>query len=173
MGGGKVTVRASDAGMELVFDASAIDPIDTLIRLELEGSAMDIPAIALDRGIRASASNVYRNQTEDYGPQMAFDGDPETRWATDAGTRQAWIAFELAKPLTVQRVRIAEAYGTRVQKFEFQSREGGEWKTVIRGKTIGQWFQEKIAPVKAREFRLQILEATEGPTITEIELIEK
>jgi alpha-L-fucosidase len=78
------------------------------------------------------------------------------------------------KPLTIQRVRIEEALGERVQKFEFQYRAGPEWKTVFAGTKIGRWYQQKLdPPVTAREFRLNILDATDGPSITDIELIEK
>jgi alpha-L-fucosidase len=116
---------------------------------------------------------VFQKQNEQYGPQEAFDNDPNTRWATDSGTKQAWIAADLGKPLTVQRVRIEEAVAERVQKFEFQYRDGKEWKTIFKGNKIGHWFQQKFEPVTAQEFRLNILEATDGPTISDIELIEK
>jgi alpha-L-fucosidase len=105
---------------------------------------------------------------------MAFDNDSHTRWATDTGTKQCWIAGDLAKPLTIQRVRIEEAIGERVQKFEFQYRNGDQWKTIYSGTKIGRWHQQKLdPPVTAREFRLNILDATDGPTIADIELIEK
>jgi alpha-L-fucosidase len=150
------------------------DPIDTLVRLECDGSVMDLEALTLASEVKATASNVYRKMTEEYGPQQAFDNNPDTRWATDAGTKQAWIAVDLGKPLTVQRVRIQEAYGQRVQKFEVQHLDGKEWKTAFTGQTIGEWFQHKFdRPITAREFRLNILDATEGPTIAEIELLEK
>jgi hypothetical protein len=61
-----------------------------------------------------------------------------------------------------------------VQKFEFQYRNGDQWKTIYSGTKIGRWHQQKLdPPVTAREFRLNILDATDGPTIADIELIEK
>jgi hypothetical protein len=105
---------------------------------------------------------------------MAFDNDTHTRWATDAGTKQCWIAADLGKPLTIERVRIEEAIPGRVRKFGFQYRDGTEWKTIYTGTEIGRWHQQKLdPPVRAREFRLHILDATDGPTISDIELIEK
>ena len=156
--------------MEITLPVQRIDPIDTIIRLELDGSAMDLPAVSLTPDVKASASNVYQKQDAEYGPQAAFDGDSQTRWATDSGMKQAWIAADLGKPRVVQHVRIEEAYGERVQKFEFQYRAGKEWKTFFTGQKIGGSFQKKFDPVKAQEFRLNILDATEGPTIAEIEL---
>ena len=77
--------------------------------------------------------------------------------------------------MTIESVRIQEAapYTGRVTKFEFQYRDGGAWKTIFSGTKIGDQFQKKFAPVKAQEFRLNILDATEGPTIAEIEFNEK
>jgi hypothetical protein len=72
-------------------------------------------------------------------------------------------------------VRIEEAgpYAGRVKQFEFQYRDGADWKTLFTGTTLGEWFQRKFDPVNAREFRLNILDASEGPTIAEIEFFEK
>ncbi len=173
LGGGAVPFSQPEGKLVLNLDPKTMDDIDTIVRLELDGSTMDLPAQALASEIKATASNVFQGQTEHYGPQQAFDNDPGTRWATDAGTRQAWIAADLGKPLTVERIRVEEAIGGRVQRFEFQYREGETWKTIFTGTQLGPWFQKRFPPVTAREFRLNILEASEGPTIADIELFEK
>jgi len=74
---------------------------------------------------------------------------PSTRWATDSVTKQAWSRFEL------------------------QDRKGDAWKTVLTGDKIGSNFTRTFPAVTAHEFRLNILDATDGPTIAEIELLEK
>jgi len=75
----------------------------------------------------------------------------------------------LNSPRTVRRVTIREEFD-RVRKFEFQSRNGGDWKTIFRGETLGSHFRREFAPVTGREFRLRVLDAANGPTINEIEL---
>ena len=108
-----------------------------------------------------------------YGPQQAFDDDPETRWATDAGTHQAWLEVDLGEPRTIGSAMIAEAdFGPRVQKFELQAKIDGQWKTFYTGKTLGEELRVKFEPVTAQVFRLNIVEATEGPTIEEFQLFE-
>ncbi len=145
-------------------------PIDTIVKLQLEGTAMDLPALEIPLNFVAEASNIYQNQTNDYGPQFAFDGDLDTRWATDEGTKQAWVAVTLNSPRTVRRVKISEAYN-RVREFELQRRDEGNWKTILEGTTLGSHFQQEFAPITGREFRLRVLDATDGPTINEIELL--
>jgi len=155
---GKLSVRVSQR-----------HPIETIVKVQLDGSAMDLPAQEIPSGFRAEASNIYHNQTNDCGPQLAFDGDLSTRWATDERTKQAWVAVTLNSPRTVRSVTISEAYD-RVRKFEFQRRDRGEWKTVFTGTTLGSHFHNEFAPITGQEFRLNVLDATDGPTINEIEL---
>ena len=132
--------------------------------------------------IHATASNVYQNQDE-FGPEMAFDNDLNTRWATDAGTKQAWIALELKKPMTVAGVTIREAYPGRVRKFELQYKEGDSWKTILPGGRLSEGadgqdgsrlgnYSVAFPPITARRLRLNILEAVEGPTIAEIRWVK-
>jgi len=174
LGGGAVSIGHSEGKLTLDLGQAALDPIDTVVRLELEGSAMDLPAVPVaEATIKATASNVFQKQTSQFGPQEAFDGDPETRWATDAGTKTAWITADLGKPRRIQGVRIDEALEERVRQFEFQYRDGESWKTIFSGQKLGPSFVQKFEPVTAQHFRLNILDASEGPTINEIELLEK
>ena len=180
LNGGKVDFTRKNGKLSLAIPQSAMVPMDTIVKLELDRPAMDVPAMDVpepmpNSGIQASASNVFEGDKTEFGPQQAFDNDGQTRWATDRGTKQAWIAADFGRPVAVEGVRIQEAapYTGRVTKFEFQYRDGDAWKIIFSAAKIGDRFQQKFAPVKAQEFRLNILEATEGPTIADIELITK
>jgi len=172
--GGTVEVAQDSQGITLRVPAKDRQEIDTIVKLELDGPAGDIRPIAMPAAgkVKAAASNVFQQMNDEYGPEMAFDDDPGTRWATDAGTHQAWISAEFSAPRTLCGVRIQEEYGQRVEKFEFQYRDGNQWKTIFSGTTLGK-FSRDFPPVVAREVRLNILQASEGPTISEIELIDK
>src|SRR6266850_3199236 len=167
LNGDKLEFAQKDGKLRIGLAISQHQTIDTIVKLQLDGSAMDLPAQEIPSGFRAEASNIYHNQTDDYGPQLAFDGDPSTRWATDEGTKHAWVGVTLNSPRTVRSVTISEEYD-RVRKFEFQCWDGGHWKTIFRGTTLGSHFRREFAPVTGREFRLRVLDATDGPTIAEI-----
>jgi len=169
LNGDKLEFAQKDGKLRIGLAISQHQTIDTIVKLQLDGSAMDLPAQEIPSGFRAEASNIYHNQTDDYGPQLAFDGDPSTRWATDEGTKHAWVGVTLNSPRTVRSVTISEEYD-RVRKFEFQCWDGGHWKTIFRGTTLGSHFRREFAPVTGREFRLRVLDATDGPTIAEIDL---
>ena len=176
--GGSVAFKQTDLGITLTVPVASHDEVDTLIALDMDQPAMgiaplNVPSGSIAFGAGATASNIYGNQASEYGPQAAFDDDSGTRWATDGGTKQCWIAADLGKPQVVQSIRIKESFGPRVQKFEFQYRAGDEWKTIFTGTTIGGQFEKSFPAVTAEEFRLNILDATDGPTISEIELGEK
>jgi alpha-L-fucosidase len=169
LNGNTLDFAQKDENLRLNVPTAQRQPIDTIVKLQLEGSAMELPALEIPLDFRAEASNIYHNQTNDYGPQRAFDGDPSTRWATDEGTKQAWVAVALNSPRIVRSIIIRESYD-RVRKFEFQRRDGDVWKTIFRGTKLGSHFHKEFAPVTGREFRLSVLDATDGPTIDEIEL---
>jgi alpha-L-fucosidase len=173
--GGTATVRQTAEGIEISVPAADRREIDTIVALTLDGPAAEVkvgrlPSASLAAGKRATASNVFGNQLRVHGPDKAVDDDPETRWATDAGTHRAWLQVDLGEPRTIGRAYISEAIARRVQEFELQAKEGDSWKTFFRGTTIGEEFSAQFPPIEARVIRLNILKATEGPTIWEFQL---
>lgn len=53
-------VKFSQQNGKLILNlGEAPDSVDTIVRLELDGSAMDVPALALTSEIKSTASNVY------------------------------------------------------------------------------------------------------------------
>ncbi len=172
--GGTVDVRQTDKGIEISVPKSHRGEIDTLIALHVQGNALDIPACtvpsdSLTAGAKATASNVFQSN-QHYSAAMAVDDDEATRWATDGGTKQAWLEVDLGKPTTFSRVKINEQYD-RVRKFELQVRRDEQWETILTGRRIGRDFSKTFDPVTARRVRLHILEAADGPTIWEFQLI--
>jgi len=175
LSGGKAEIRQSESNLQVSVLEPDRQPIDTIVALELDGPALDVPArevpepVSLTTKARATASNVFQNQPE-YGPDKAVDGQSDTRWATDAGLKSAWLEVDLGKPVTFSRARISEAFPNRVQKFELQYFEGTAWRTFLTGTTIGKSWSRNFPPVTAQRVRLNILEATDGPTIWEFSL---
>jgi alpha-L-fucosidase len=157
------------------------DEFVTVVRLKLNGGVLRLDPVAVPDassgsvavGKPATASNVFQNQQGKYGPAKALDDDAETRWATDAGTREAWLEVDLGEPVEVGRTRINEWYDhhPRVRSFEVQYRDGDDWKTAQAGGKIGTMATTTFSPIKARHWRLNILSASDGPTIKEFQLL--
>ena len=176
--GGNVTVKQADDAIEISLPASDRQEMDTIIALELDRPAGDIaplamctPSRSLATGKKATASNVFQGDAQ-YGADQAFDDNSETRWATDAGTKSAWLEVDLGKLVAVGRAVIAQAYPElkRVRTFAIEYWQDGEWKSCYRGVNLGATHEAAFEPVTAQRVRLNITEATDGPTIWEFQL---
>lgn len=120
---------------------------------------------------KTSASNIYQ-KNPGHGPEAALDGNTGTRWATDDGTKSAWLAVDLGKPAMIGSAFMLQAYPelNRVRKFAIEYKDGDTWKSCYEGKDPGASLNATFKPVTARQFRLNITEATDGPTIWEFQL---
>jgi alpha-L-fucosidase len=174
--GGKIGFSATPEALVLQKGDSAWDGIAAIVELELDQDAFAIPPISGGSALAVKsvrASNVFQN-SEDYQPAMAFDGDPDTRWATDGGTRSAWVEFELPAARAVKGLRIVQehTYAGRIESFRVEYKDGAEWKTAAEGSGTKPEQVVDFAPVTAAAFRLTIAKASDGPTISEISVID-
>jgi alpha-L-fucosidase len=176
--GGPVEFQQTGSGITLTVPAASHGAIDTLIALDLDKPAMEIPPLKVARpsgslaiGAKATASNIFQNDAG-YGADKALDDDMDSRWATDGGTSQAWLEVDLGKPNDLTKVEICEWVdsGNRVRQFKLEYKDGQAWKTIFDGNEIGAKFSRAFDPVKAQHVRLNILKASEGPTISEFRL---
>lgn len=175
--GGKVNVRQTDSALEISLPQQDRHPIDTIVAIELDRSAIDLPGItvpdpvSLAAGAKATASNVFQNQPQ-YGPDKAVDGDSETRWATDSGTKAAWLELDLRAPITLSRALIKQAYPElkRIRKFTIEYRQGDQWLVAYRGEDLPATLVARFPLITTQHIRLNISESTDGPTISEFRL---
>lgn len=177
LSGGSANVRQSETGMVVSIPEGNRQPIVTVVALELDREAgqlvaLDVPEpVSLALNAKVTASNTYQQQTE-FGPEKAVDGKGDTRWATDKGLRQAWLELDLGKSIAFKRARLSEAFPRRVQKFELQWLDGGEWRTFYTGTTIGESCSVQFGPVTAQRVRLNFTDSTDGPTLWEFQLFQ-
>ena len=118
--------------------------------------------------MKATTSNSYGGE---YLASSAIDGDPQTRWASMQP--QSSLEVDLGKPMTFNRAVISEAFSPRVQSFELQAKVGDDWKTFHTGTTLSVNYKASFEPVTAQVVRLNILQASDGPTIWEFQLMAK
>ncbi len=166
--------RGANLLLDVPPDTTGKIPQSSVQRLMELKKAIDHPDTmstppSLTFGKEARASNVY-HQDEQWSPKSAVDGDDSTRWATDDDAHQAWLEVDLDSEQTFRSAMLSEAYPNRVRRFDLQALRGTEWKTFYHGTTIGPDLRVRFKPVTARRVRLNVLEASVGPTIWEFQL---
>lgn len=177
--GGKAEVRQTAAGLEVFVAEAERRPLDTVVVLELDRSALEFAALAVPGAVslaaqaKATASNVYQRLAQ-FGPDKAVDGNRETRWATDSGTTSAWLEVDLGQPTRFSRASVRQAYPelNRVRKFAIEVWHKDDWTPCYRGEDLGAKLSARFDPVTAQRVRLNITEATDGPTIWEFQLFK-
>ncbi|MBN1126652.1 MAG: alpha-L-fucosidase [Sedimentisphaerales bacterium] len=177
LNGGKALCRQDAESVEIAVDPKDRDSLDTVVVVEIEGSAeaippIHVPSMSLATGKKVIASNVYQNIPL-YSAAMALDDDGDTRWATDSGIKQAWLQINLERSTAFNRVIIKEAYPNRIQRFQLEKRDGDSWKPFFEGETVGERGIFDFEMITAHEVRFNILDATDGPTIWEFALIHR
>ena len=178
MDGTPVKVESGEGVFKVHVPAEPWDGVATVVVLTVDGDSMSIPPLAaIDcmsiPGAKASASSVIGNNPR-YAAESAIDDDSTTRWATPAGTHKAWLRIDFAGETTFSGIKIAEECcekGSRVRRWELQKLVGEEWKTVYEGKGIGARFKATFAPVTAKTIRIDVLDAVEGPTFSDVRLM--
>jgi alpha-L-fucosidase len=173
--GPEIAVITKSDTLSLEIPDASWDEIDTIVELSINGDAMDIAPIKATSqtnipGAKATASVIYQNDPQ-YGAEMVLDGDVQSRWATPEGTKESWLKIDFAKETTFNGIQIEEAlsgHSSRVKKFELQKQDGSSWTTIHRGTALGAHFKTTFPSVTTKAIRLNILDASDGPTLSEI-----
>ncbi len=126
------------------------------------------PPVALSEGKPARASSTWRDAG--FEAAKAFDGDEVSRWGADNDARSGWLEVDLGAETEVGRAIVMEIGYPRTQKFAIEYKAGDAWQPAVTGAGIAGRRVYDFAPVKARCFRLHVLEANEVPTIEEFQL---
>ncbi|MCB1132363.1 MAG: alpha-L-fucosidase, partial [Verrucomicrobiae bacterium] len=179
LNGPSVAHSVKDDILSLEVPANAWDEIDTIVELTISGDSMEIAPLKASAqsnipGAKATASVIYGNNPE-FAADMVLDGDLDTRWATPNGTKKCWLQIDFTKETTFSGIQIEEAWAghsSRVKKFELQKKSANGWETFHSGGGLGAHFKATFEPVTTSAIRLNILNASEGPTIKEVMLIQ-
>ncbi|MBI9017400.1 MAG: alpha-L-fucosidase [Phycisphaerae bacterium] len=111
---------------------------------------------------QVTASSIW---DDSYKAEFAIDGDSNTRWGAKEGSRSGWLEFDLGEKQNIQRIVISEAGYNRIQQYQMQVKVGDQWHTFLEGDTIGN-MDKSFGSVKGQFFRLNIIKASEVPTIS-------
>jgi len=175
--GGRVKLSQTAKAFSVAVAAEERDPLDTIVKLELDGSAVDLPITtsfsgSLTRDKAATASSEWKEAGRDHSAAMAVDGNSPTFWGADSAdaTTNSWLEVDLGQPETLSSVQIEEAAGKRIEEFSVEFLNNAVWTPIITGTGVGSDFKISFSPVTAQRVRLHITKASNNPCISEFEL---
>lgn len=168
---GKTLVEASLKGGKLVSlkvtpASREKDIVDWLGKHPAWEPLKPRPSLAQGKPITASSQFVEPG----YDANLANDGDPKTRWASDFGARSGWLEIDLGGEVEIGSVLVSEIEWKETRKFTIEVKQGGAWKEVAQGSTIGTDKEIVIAPVKATHVRLKVAESANAININEFQV---
>lgn len=124
-------------------------------------------------GKAVSASNV-RQQHGKFAPENGTDGDLDTYWAADEGTRQASLEIDLQESTTFDRILLQEPirFGQRIAEFQVKAWVGGKWMDLASGTTIGYKRILRVPQIKTERVQIIILDAINTPALSNLGLFK-
>jgi alpha-L-fucosidase len=126
------------------------------------------PPEPLSLGKAARASSTWPEPG--YEARKAVDGDGTTRWGAARDARSGWLEVDLGNEARIGRVVILEEGYHRTEEFVVEWKDGEAWRELAKGTTIAGDQAIDFPPVTARYVRLNILKASEVPTIEELQV---
>jgi alpha-L-fucosidase len=147
--------------------AGKIRAIDVKTLREVGEMIRNPPPTALSAGKPARASSVWGPGFE---AAKAFDDDEETRWGAAPGSRSGWLEVDLGKEAEIARAVVAEIGYPRTRQFVIEYKAGDAWQPLHRGRAIAGRQTYDFPAVTTRYVRLNVLSASEVPTIEEFQL---
>ncbi|HUA64832.1 MAG TPA: lamin tail domain-containing protein [Alphaproteobacteria bacterium] len=115
----------------------------------------------------ASASSVWDDDYADYGPALANDGNPDTRWNTAYPTlAQEWLELDWPTPITFNRTAYSQ-FESRISGYQIQHWNGSSWIVDVNGGTMGAYATDIFPTVTASKVRLVLTNMTSAPSIYE------
>lgn len=120
-----------------------------------------------------TASSTRGKSTPFFQPSQILSKNLDLYWAPVEGVTTGYLTLDLGSTLSFNVVKIQEAVhmGQRVRKYHIDVKEqGGTWKTVATGTTIGYKKLDQITKVQSQFVRIVIDEARAEPLIAAVGL---
>jgi alpha-L-fucosidase len=164
----KQVLKSATTNGHLVIEVpkEAPDNIATVIAIQIVGEPT--AEAAPSKGLKGNASTFEPG----FEPSKAFDGNLGTRWKAAQNEKTGWLEADFGKPVKICAVAVQEggSFEKNISKYQFEYKDGTEWKVIFTGKTIGQGFMKAFPTVEAQQFRLNVTESKATPFITDMQL---
>lgn len=122
---------------------------------------------AIRNTFRTNLAEGASAQASESDANLILDGNPDTYWCPEEGTEQATIEVDLQEEKEFNHIVLQEnRYSQRIEKFELEVQQDGEWKPLWSGTVVGYKRICRFDNVTSRYIRLKITESRWCPTIS-------
>ena len=174
--GGKIKCSKVKGGNIIEFDGKLLQPINTIVKIEVAGNAMDIKpmdvtpqSLSYMKKVSAS-SNPDPNWTD---IKSINNGDwVGTCWQPANDDKAPWAEIDLGKSQKIVKAVLYES-GQNIKAFELQYKSVNGWKTFYKGKAIGAKAEIGFKKIDAQFIRLVISSFSATPGLYEIILLNE
>ena len=163
--GGPLQFKTGRGGLHLTMpDREGARPVFVCIKLELDRTAFDLPAIDAQANLAATARIVPSSVRSGWGVEGLFDNLGDTAWDPDGEDLTSSLEFDLGKGQPIG----SASFSQRAQRlgwpqsfrYELKSRasEDEPWQSVYKAHScLGGIPVLELKPVRARYLRLEII----------------
>jgi alpha-L-fucosidase len=169
LAGGDVRVTQDSSALVVEVPERDRRPVDTVVRLRLDGPALGIAPIALPPEVAVTAS-ATRGPAGHNEAAFAMDSDPDTEWSAPDGQTSGTLEFTFTHPRRINSIHVEEkARPTLIQAWEVSSWDGARWVPLATRTTHANW-RADIGPVTVTRLRLRILKSNGTAAVSELVL---
>ncbi|MDQ6422138.1 alpha-L-fucosidase [Paenibacillus sp. LHD-117] len=130
----------------------------------------DVIRRTFEHNLAQGASAVASETRSGSSPDYMLDGNRDTCWAPEDGTEAASIEIDLHREMTFDHIVLQEyRYGQRIERFELEYEDAGEWSPLYKGTVIGYKKICQFDAITSRRVRLRIKESRWCPSIAAFE----
>lgn len=177
--GGKIKLTKLDKGYTVEFSGEELQPVNTIVELEYSGNVMNIAPLEISSNSLSYMKSVVAssNPKGHWSNHQWVELNAVTNgdwsgafWEPEAKDLKPWVEIDLGKPEKISKAILYER-GQSVKAFEIQIQAGDQWKTIYKGKTIGNKAEIKLPKTTAQKVHLVLKECSGVPGIYEIVLL--
>ena len=172
--GGNLKFTKLTSGYQIDFGGELLQPVNTIIELEVAGNALDIKPC----DIQSQSLSFNKPATGSTNPNPGWNGVASINngdwvghfWQPAKEDKAPWAEIDLGKPQKLSKAIIYES-GRNVKSFKLQYLKEKDWKTMSKGTTIGEKVEVKLPGVIAQKVRLVLTGFDNTPGIYEMILL--
>jgi len=172
--GGELNFEIKGKDLLLSIPGSALNEIDAIIQIEIDGDAMDMPVTAVipeSLSYQKSAKASSESSHYFWKASNVLDGDwTGYGWKREGDEKNPWIEIDIGEKASVSRMVVFED-GNNIEAFEISVLTRNGWSVIYSGEHIGEKLDFKLEPVKGQVFRLSVIKSNDAPAIREIVLL--